>query len=78
MENQKCCLGEMNTNSKGTRMQIVNIRKQSDIDIQFLDKYGYIKEHVKYPAFIKGEVKTRMIQVYIMWDILALGNTYLL
>lgn len=38
-------------------MKIVNIRKKSDIDVQFLDEYGYIKQHTTYENFIKGEIK---------------------
>lgn len=36
-------LGEVRKNNKGTEMKIITYRKADDIDVQFLDKYGYIK-----------------------------------
>lgn len=50
-------LGEIRKNNKGTEMKIVSYRKGSDIDVQFLDEYGYIKEHTTYSLFKLGQIK---------------------
>lgn len=57
MNNLKCYVGATTTNNFGTPMEIIAIRKQSNIDVKFLDEYGYVKHHVTYTAFSKGEVK---------------------
>lgn len=38
-------------------MKIIRFNNKSDIDVQFLDSHLYIKEHVQYAAFVKGQVK---------------------
>ena len=38
-------------------MKIVGIRKRVDIDIQFIDDFNYVKEHVNYQNFLKGQIK---------------------
>lgn len=38
-------------------MKIIKYRKASDIDVQFLDKYRFIKEHITYSRFKLGQVK---------------------
>lgn len=38
-------------------MKIVRYRCNSDMDVQFLDEYGYIKRNTIYRNFIKGEIK---------------------
>lgn len=38
-------------------MRIIGYRNKSDIDIEFLDENRYIKRHVQYTNFSKGEVK---------------------
>lgn len=50
-------LNEVVNNSKGTPMKIIGFRNKSDIDVQFLDDFGYIKEHTLYANFIKGNIK---------------------
>lgn len=49
-------MGEIRKNNKGTPMKIVAARKQSDIDVQFLDSYGYIKSNSTYINFRKGQI----------------------
>lgn len=50
-------VGEIIKNSKGTPMKIISVRVKSDITIQFLDEHEYIKEHVNYQNFKKGQVE---------------------
>lgn len=38
-------------------MKIISARIKSDMTIQFLDDFGYIKEHVSYQAFKKGQIR---------------------
>ena len=38
-------------------MKIISARNKSDIDVQFLDEYGYIKRHTLYINFAKGQIK---------------------
>ena len=38
-------------------MQIIAYRKQSDIDVEFLDGHDYIREHTTYSNFQRGQVK---------------------
>lgn len=50
-------IGEIRNNNKGTPMKIIAARNKSDIDIQFLDEFGYVKQHSTYQSFGKGEIK---------------------
>ena len=50
-------LFEIRNNNNGTPMQIIAYRKQSDIDVKFLDGYDYIREHTTYSNFQRGQVK---------------------
>ena len=38
-------------------MQIIDVRSLNDIDVQFLDEHGYIKQHVLYTNFKNGQIK---------------------
>ena len=38
-------------------MKISKYRKHNDIDVEFLDDFHFIKKHVSYSNFKKGEVK---------------------
>ena len=38
-------------------MKIICYRSWDDIDVEFLDKYKYVKEHATYSNFKKGEIK---------------------
>lgn len=38
-------------------MRIIFARNKSDIDVQFLDEYGYVKRHALYINFSKGQIK---------------------
>lgn len=38
-------------------MKIIAARKKSDIDVQFLDKFGYVKKHMTFQKFKRGEIK---------------------
>lgn len=55
MDNER--LFEIRNNNNGTPMQIIAYRKQSDIDVQFLDGYDCIREHTTYSNFQRGQVK---------------------
>lgn len=57
MNKEECYVGEIRNNNNGTRMEIIEVRKRSDIDVQFLDDHKYIKEHVQYRNFSLGQVK---------------------
>ena len=50
-------IGEERLNTYGTLMRIVSARKKDDIDVQFLDEHGYIKEHCIYENFKRGQIK---------------------
>lgn len=50
-------LGEIRKNTFGTEMKIIAYRRNDDIDIQFLDEYGYIYKHSTYTNFTRGQVK---------------------
>ena len=50
-------LGEIRKNTFGTEMKIIAYRKNSDIDIQFLDDNGYVYEHQTYSNFKAGQIK---------------------
>lgn len=38
-------------------MKIIRIRNKSDIDVQFIDDFHYIKRHTSYPNFLNGQIK---------------------
>jgi len=48
---------EVRNNNQGTPMKIIRYRNQSDIDIQFMDEYGYIVHNAIYINFKSGSVK---------------------
>lgn len=50
-------LGEVQKNNFGTEMKIIRQRILDDIDVQFLDEYGYIKRNITYQNFKRGQVK---------------------
>lgn len=50
-------IGEIKNNSKGTPMKIIAYRNSEDIDVQFQDKFYYIKEHQTYSNFKSGAIK---------------------
>lgn len=50
-------LGEIRKNKFGTEMKIIAYRKYDDIDVQFLDKDGYIFKHQIYANFKSGGIK---------------------
>ena len=50
-------LGEINKNKFGTEMKIIAYRKSNDIDVQFLDKDGYIFKHQIYANFKSGGIR---------------------
>lgn len=49
-------IGEVNTNTYGTEMKIIEYRKHNDIDVEFQDEYHYVK-NTTYSNFIRGCVK---------------------
>lgn len=50
-------LNETNENNNGTLMKIIAYRSYTDVDIEFLDEFHYIKKHQTYSNFIRGQVK---------------------
>lgn len=50
-------IGEITKNTFGTQMQIIREKNGMGIDVQFLDAYGYIKEHSTYANFKRGQIK---------------------
>lgn len=50
-------MGEINVNKFGTPMKIIRYGNYDDIDIEFLDKFHYVKEHQIYSNFKSGCVK---------------------
>lgn len=50
-------LGEVRKNKFGTEMKIIAYRRYDDIDVQFLDKDGYIFKHQIYANFKSGGIK---------------------
>lgn len=38
-------------------MKIVSYRRHDDMDVEFLDDYHFIKKHVTYSNFTRGEIK---------------------
>ena len=53
----KSILGEIRKNNKGTSMKIIRYNGASDIDVEFLDEFHYIKEHCLYINFKNGQIK---------------------
>ena len=50
-------LGETRLNKQGTMMKIVRYGSNTDIDIEFMDDFHYIKEHQTYSNFKTGGIK---------------------
>ena len=50
-------LGETRLNKQGTIMKIVRYGSNTDIDIEFMDDFHYIKEHQTYSNFKTGGIK---------------------
>ena len=50
-------LGETRLNKQGTIMKIVRYGSYTDIDVEFMDEFHYIKEHQTYSNFKNGGVK---------------------
>lgn len=50
-------LGEIRNNRLGTPMKIIAYRTSDDIDVEFQDKFHYVKEHQTYSNFRGGGIK---------------------
>lgn len=50
-------LGETRLNKQGTMMKIVRYGSYTDIDVEFMDDFHYVKEHQAYINFKNGGVK---------------------
>lgn len=48
---------EIRNNSQGTPMKIIRYGSMSDIDIQFMDEYGYIVHNAVYTNFKNGQIR---------------------
>ena len=55
-------------------MKIVAYRKNSDIDVQFLDKDGYVFEHTTYNNFKTGQIKNPYDRCIFGIGYLGVGN----
>ena len=67
-------LGEVRENKYGTKMKIIAYRKSDDIDVQFLDKDGYIFEHTTYTNFKTGQIKNPYDRCIFGIGYLGVGN----
>lgn len=50
-------LGEIRKNNKGTDMEIIKYVSCNNIDVKFLDTYGYVKHNTTYSNFKKGQIR---------------------
>lgn len=50
-------VGEINKNTYGTEMKIIKYVNSSDINIEFLDDYHFVREHTTYTNFKRGNIK---------------------
>lgn len=50
-------IGETTKNTFGTSMMIISYKSSSDIDVEFLDDFHYVKEHATYLNFKRGQIK---------------------
>lgn len=50
-------VGEINVNNQGTPMKIINYRNSSDLDIEFQDKFQFVKKNQSYMNFKNGAIK---------------------
>lgn len=48
---------EIRNNKQGTPMKIIRYGSISDIDVQFMDEYGYIVHNAAYTNFKNGQIK---------------------
>lgn len=48
---------EIKNNNQGTPMKIIRYGSMSDIDIQFMDEYGYIVHNAVYTNFKNGQIR---------------------
>ena len=67
-------LGEINKNKFGTEMKIIAYRKSNDIDVQFLDKDGYIFKHQIYANFKSGGIKNPYDKTVLNVGYLGVGK----
>lgn len=68
-------LGEVNTNCQGELMKIINYRKATDIDIQFLETNNIIY-HQAYSNFQKGTLKDYCLPTFYNMGILDNGRIF--
>lgn len=50
-------IGEIKENNFGTQMKVIRYGSSSDIDVEFLDDYHYVKRNTTYSNFKKGTIK---------------------
>lgn len=55
-------------------MKIIAYKSYTDVDIEFLDEFHYIKKHQTYSNFIRGQVKIHMIGRSMGLGLLVLEN----
>lgn len=67
-------VGEINKNTNGTAMMIIAERNHEDMDVEFLDDYHYIKQHVTYVNFQRGHIKNPYDKVVFGMGYLGIGK----
>ncbi len=65
---------EVRKNNQGTPMKIIRYGNQSDIDIQFMDEYGYIVHNAIYINFKSGSVKNPYDKTVYGVGYIGVGN----
>lgn len=67
-------VGEINKNTNGTEMIIINEKNYDDIDVEFLDEHHYIKQHTTYTNFKRGQIKNPFDKVVFGMGYLGVGK----
>lgn len=67
-------IGEIRNNNFGTEMKIIAYRKHSDIDVQFMDDYGYVVHNTTYTNFRKEQIKNPYDPTTYNIGYLGVGN----
>ena len=55
-------------------MKVVFYRRHDDMDVEFLDDYHFIKKHVTYSNFKRGEIKNPYDNVFMALEQLVVEN----
>lgn len=55
--NKEKYIGMISSNNQGCLMKIIEYRRTDDMDVQFLDEFGYIYRHATRQNFVKGNIR---------------------